>query len=271
MRTLFRKRAAKVGLAIVLVFVALMLVGPFISPYSPYATSSAVDSPPSLAHPFGTDYQGKDILSQLVWGSYASMFVGVAAAVGAVAIGSVVGLLAGYFSRAEGVLTGVTDIVMIFPAVPLLVLLGTLRPADNLYLIVILSVVLWPPVARSVRSQVLSIKSLPYVELAKMSGMSDAEVIVKVIIPAVGAIIFAYFVLTVAASIVLVMGLEYLGVGNPDVVSWGSMIYWSQQFGFYSGDWWWVLAPGVAISLLTVGFALMGYSFEEVMNPRLRT
>ena len=150
-------------------------------------------------------------------------------------------------------------------------LLGTLRPADNLYLIVILSVVLWPPVARSVRSQVLSIKSLPYVELAKMSGMSDAEVIVKVIIPAVGAIIFAYFVLTVAASIVLVMGLEYLGVGNPDVVSWGSMIYWSQQFGFYSGDWWWVLAPGVAISLLTVGFALMGYSFEEVMNPRLRT
>ncbi len=90
-------------------------------------------------------------------------------------------------------------------------------------------------------------------------------------IRSVAVIAFAYFVLTVGAAIILVTGLEYIGVGNPDIVSWGSMIYWAQNFGFYAGAWWWILAPGVAISLLTIGFALIGFSIEEALNPRLRT
>ncbi|MDG6898872.1 MAG: ABC transporter permease, partial [Nitrososphaerota archaeon] len=221
-------------------------------------------------HPLGTEYQGRDILSQLVWGAQSSLLVGVGGAVGAVIIGTIIGMFAGYFRRLEGLLTGFTDIIMIFPAVPLIVLLGTLRPVNTSYLIIILSVVLWPPVARSIRSQVLSVKELPYVEVAKMSGMRDIEIVYKVIFPAVAAIIFAYFVLTVAACVVLVTGLEFLGVGNPDVVSWGSMIYWAQQFGFYSGSWWWIVAPGAVITLFTVGLAMIGYSVEEVMNPSLR-
>jgi ABC-type dipeptide/oligopeptide/nickel transport system permease subunit len=270
LRTLIRRRSAKVGIAIVLALAVLILVGPFVVPYDPYATSPNANAPPSLSHPLGTEYQGRDILSQLVNGAYRSMVVGIAGSLGAVGIGMLIGLHAGYFRRLEGVLTGFTDVVMIFPAVPLMVLLGTLRPATDLYLITILSVVLWPPIARSIRSQVLSVRELPYVEVAKMSGMGDLEVMVRVVIPAVAAIIFAYFVLTVAASVILVTGLEYIGVGNPDVVSWGSMVFWAQQFGFYSGDWWWILAPGLAITLLTIGFALIGYSIEEVMNPRLR-
>jgi peptide/nickel transport system permease protein len=256
----------------VAVLVVLVLVGPFLTPYSPYATNQRnADSPPSLSHPFGTEYRGSDVFSQLVWGAQSSMLVGVGAAAGAVALGAVIGLAAGYFRRLESFLTGFTDITMIFPAVPLIVLLGSLRPIDDFYLIIIMAVVLWPPIARSIRSQVLSVKQLPYVEVAKMSGMSDFEVIYKVIFPAVAAIIFAYFVLTVAACVVLVTGLEFLGVGNPDIVSWGSMIFWAEQFGFYAGDWWWILAPGLAITLLTVGLAMIGYSVEEVMNPRLRT
>ncbi|MDG6991206.1 MAG: ABC transporter permease [Nitrososphaerota archaeon] len=270
-RMFFRRRAAKTGLVIIGAILLLVVIGPFVVPYGPYQSNfSLVNSPPSLAHPLGTEYQGRDILSQLVWGAQSSLLVGVGGAVGAVIIGTVIGMFAGYFRRLEGLLTGFTDIIMIFPAVPLIVLLGTLRPVNTSYLIIILSVVLWPPVARSIRSQVLSVKQLPYVEVAKMSGMRDLEIVYKVIFPAVAAIIFAYFVLTVAACVVLVTGLEFLGVGNPDVVSWGSMIYWAQQFGFYSGSWWWIVAPGAVITLFTVGLAMIGYSVEEVMNPRLR-
>lgn len=270
-RTLLRRRSAKVGLGIVGGLVVLLVVGPLVVPYNPYTTNfNIADAAPSLVHPLGTEYQGQDVLSQLVWGAQISLFVGVVGAFGAVTLGAFVGITAGYFRKLEGLLTGFTDVIMIFPAVPLIVLLGTLRPVDDFYFIVMLTVVLWPPIARSVRSQVLAIKELQYVEASKMSGMRDLEVIYKVVTPAVAAIIFAYFVLTVAATIILVTGLEFLGVGNPDVVSWGSMIYWAQQFGFYSGDWWWILAPGVAITLLTVGLALIGYSMEEVLNPRLR-
>lgn len=271
LRILLRRKSAKVGLVIVGALLVLVVVGPFIVPYNPYATNlNNADSPPSLAHLLGTEYRGSDVLSQLVWGAQSSMLVGVGGALGAVLIGTLIGLFAGYFRRLESWLTGFTDIIMIFPAVPLIVLLGTLRPVDDTYLALMLGVVLWPPIARSVRSQVLSVREFPYVEVAKMSGMRDLEVIYKVILPAVAAIIFAYFVLTVAACVILVTGLQFLGVGNPDIVSWGSMVYWAQQFGFYSGDWWWILAPGAAITLLTVGLALIGYSIEEVMNPRLR-
>jgi peptide/nickel transport system permease protein len=267
---LFEKRSSKAGLVIILAFVILVLLGPLLIPYGPYQTSNNKYAPPSFSHLLGTDYLGKDVLSELVWGAYPSMIVGVAGALGAVLIGLFVGVLAGYFVKWEGVLTGFTDIVMIFPPVPLMVLLGTIRPASDIDLIVILSVVLWPPIARSIRSQVLSVREMPFVEVAKMSGMGDWEIVRKIVVRSVAVIAFAYFVLTVGASIILVTGLEYLGVGNPDIVSWGSMIYWGQQFGFYIGAWWWVLAPGVAISLLSIGLALIGFSFEEVLNPRLR-
>ena len=271
-RTLLRRKSARAGFTIVGAILAVMIVGPFVVPYGPYQVNySLVNSPPSWSHLLGTDYQGADVLSQVVWGAQLSLLVGVGGAVLAVVIGTVIGIFAGYFNRLEGLLTGFTDVIMIFPAVPLIVLLGTRRPVDDPYLITILGVVLWPPVARSIRSQVLSVKHHPYVEVAKMSGMGDLEIVFRVIFPAVAAIIFAYFVLTVAACVVLVTGLEFLGVGNPDVVSWGSMIYWAQQFGFYAGSWWWIVAPGAIITLFTIGLALIGYSVEEVMNPRLRT
>ena len=100
--------------------------------------------------------------------------------------------------------------------------------------------------------------------------MSDFQIIRKIMIPEVTSLAIAYFVLTVSAAVVLVTALQFLGVGNPTEVSWGSMLYWAQQFAFYAGDWWWILAPGVSITLVALAFALIGFSVEEVMNPRLR-
>jgi peptide/nickel transport system permease protein len=268
--SLLRTNQAKVGATIIIVMLAIIFIGPFIVTYNPYATSSAIDSAPNSIHPFGTDYLGHDIFSQTVWGAYPSMIVGIIAACGSVFLGLFVGVLAGYFGKLEGVLTGAADVILTFPPLPLMILLGSLFIPTNALIIMILIVVLWPAIARAIRSQVLSVKERPYIESARLSGLKDFEIIQRVVIPEVAPIAIAYFVLTIAAAIVLVTALEFLGVGNPDIVSWGSMLYWAQQFAFFRGDWWWIVAPGLSISLLASGFALIGFSVEEILNPRLR-
>lgn len=268
--TILRKPSAKVGASIILAILVLVLIGPFCIQFRPNVPSGDIDSPPNLTHPFGTDYLGQDVLSQVVWGAYPSMIVGVLAAVGSVALGVLVGVMAGYFRKLEGVLTGIADVILTFPPLPLMILLGSLFPATDALVISVLIIVLWPPIARAIRSQVLSVKERPYVESAKLSGMRDSEIITRVIIPEIAPIAIAYFVLTIAAAIVLVTALEYLGVGNPSIVSWGSILYWAQQFAFYRGDWWWIISPGLMITLVATGFALIGFSVEEIMNPRLR-
>jgi peptide/nickel transport system permease protein len=268
---LFKSKASKIGTAIIFAFIIIIIVGPFLTPYGPTDTSSAINAAPSLAHPFGTDYLGHDVLTQVIFGAYPSMLTGVAAAVGSLALGITVGVFAGFYRRSESFLIGAGDVILTFPPLPLMILLGTLYPATTTLIIAILVVVLWPISARAIRSQVFSLKERPYVESAKVNGMSNFQIITRIIIPEIASLAIAYFVLTVAAAIVLVTALQFLGVGNPNIVSWGSMLYWAQQFAFYAGDWWWIIAPGAAISLVAMAFALLGFSIEEVMNPRLRT
>jgi peptide/nickel transport system permease protein len=198
------------------------------------------------------------------------MVVGILAASGATLLGLIVGVTAGYFRRLEGPLTGVADVILTFPPLPLMILLGSLFPATDTLITIILIVVLWPAIGRAIRSQVLSIREKPYVDSARLSGLKDLEILRRVVIPEVAPIAIAYFVLTAAAAIVLVTALEFLGVGNPNVVSWGSMLFWAQQFAFFRGDWWWVVAPGTSITLAATGLALIGFSIEEILNPRLR-
>lgn len=269
--SLLRTKAAKLGAIIITTFFVVMIIGPYLTPYSPTQTSADINTRPSYAHPFGTDYLGHDVLTQAIYGAYPSMLVGILAASGAVIIGLTVGVMAGYFRRLEGILTGTADVVLTFPPLPLMVLLGSLYPATTTLITLILIVVLWPVSARSIRSQVLSLRERPYVDAARTSGMSDLEIIRRIIIPEIASLAIAYFVLTVAAGIVLVTALQFLGVGNPNEVSWGSMLYWAQQFAFYAGDWWWILAPGLSITIVATAFALLGFSVEETMNPRLRT
>jgi peptide/nickel transport system permease protein len=268
--TIFLKKTrARIGTGILLFFLVVLIVGPFVYPYSPYDITGAKNQAPSLAHLFGTDYSGKDVLSQVIYGAYPSLLAGIVSALGGTILGLFLGVMAGYFSRAESTISAASDVVITFPAIPLLVLIGMLYPQIDQLLILALILILWPVAARAIRSQVLSVKNRPYVEAAKASGMSDWEIILKIIIPEVLSIAFAWFVLSVATAIIILVALEFLGVGSPEVVSWGSIFYWAQQFAFYNGDWWWILAPGVCITLVTAAFAMLGFSVEEAMNPRL--
>lgn len=196
--------------------------------------------------------------------------MGILGALGSVLIGTFVGVFAGYFEKLDGLLSGATDATMAFPALPLMILVGALFVATDQLLVFLLALVLWPPVARSIRVQTSSIKKLAYVDTAKLSGMKGWQIVTRVIIPKISPISVAYFILNVSTGLILVTAIEFLGVGNPTVVSWGSMLYWAQQFAFYSGDWWWILAPGLSISIIATSFALIGFSFEEITNPRLK-
>ncbi|MDG6999689.1 MAG: ABC transporter permease [Nitrososphaerota archaeon] len=266
-----RTTSAKVGWILVLLVLVSVLVGPLVLSYSPYAISGLPNSPPSLKHPFGTDYLGHDLLSQVIYGAYPSLLVGLAAAVSATIIGFVVGALGGYYQKLEWVLSASTDSILSIPALPLLLLIGIIFVVTDQLIVAGLTLVLWAPAARALRAQVAALKKMPYVDAARTSGMSDSKILWTVIVPKIGSIAMAYFITLVSVSIVIATALEFLGIGNPEVVSWGSILYFAQQYGFYLGDWWWVLAPGLAITVVAAGFALIGFSVEEILNPRLRT
>jgi peptide/nickel transport system permease protein len=270
-RSIFRKRSSKVGAGMIIFIFLLVVIGTLTIPYAPNKISGPINSPPNSQHIMGTDYLGQDVASQVVWGAFPSMLVSFASSLAAALIGLLVGALGGYYRRLEGFFTGTADVIMTFPAFPLMVLLGLLfYPTTDFTIAIILIIVLWPPVSRAIRSQVLSVKERPFVQAAKISGMGNLEILFRVIIPEITPIAIAYFVLTLSVSLVFVTGLEFLGVGNPEVVSWGSILYWAQQFAFYNGDWWWILAPGLLITVFATAFALIGFSIEEVMNPRLK-
>lgn len=268
-RALMRSRLRIAGVAILLLVFLIVLTGSFLWHFTPQGTYG-VNEGPSIRHPFGTDYLGHDLFSQIAWGAYPSLFVAIGAAIGSVVIGLAAGVVGGYFSRLEILLNGASDVVMAFPAIPLLIIVGSLFTATNTLIMVMLILVMWPAVARAVRAQVGAIKKMAYIEASSTSGMTDLQVIAREIVPEVGAIAVAYFVLNVALAIVLTTAIEFLGVGNPSVVTWGSILYWAQQYAFFIGDWWWVIFPGLMITLTASAFALIAYSLEETLNPRLK-
>jgi len=264
-----RINTAKIGIGVLVAILVVTVGGVILTPYSPYTASSQLNQPPTLNHLFGTDWLGRDMFSQVVWGSYPSLFVALIAAVGSVILGLFVGLAAGYFPRLRGILSGAGDVVMVFPALPLLALLGSVVLTTDLIIALLIMLVQWPIVARVIRNQVASIKRLPYVDSARTSGSSEREIIFGIMLPEVAPIAIAYFILNAALAVILTVSLQFLGVGNPSVASWGSILYWAQQFAFVAGDWWWVFFPGLFITLTATGFALIGFAVEEVVNPRL--
>jgi peptide/nickel transport system permease protein len=271
---LFRRaldsKQSKVGAVIIFVVVLFVFIGTIAEPYSPYATSSVTNAPPSLQHPFGTDYIGHDLMSQIIFGAYPSLLVSLFAAFGATGLGVVAGILAGYFGKLDFFIAGGGDVILTFPALALLIMIGMLLPFSNTLLIILLIMVLWPAVSRSVRPQVLSVKQLPYVEASKMAGLGDWGILWRIIAPEVAAIGIAYFVINSSLGIVFTTVLELLGIGNPNIVTWGSILYWGQQYAYVLGDWWWIFFPGLIITLVVVAFALLGFSVEEIFDPRLR-
>jgi len=219
----------------------------------------------------GTDQLGRDIFTQLAWGARVSLIVGLLASVVAIAIGLTVGLLAGYLGKiVDEVLMRSTDLLLVLPGLPLLIILAALLGPSIWNIIAIIAVLSWPGFARIIRSQVLTLKERTFIEASRAAGSGVGHIVRKHIVPNVMGLTYVNLALTVPAAIVTEAALAFLGLRDPSVYSWGAMLNDIQLNQTQVTDWWWILPPGLSIALLSLSFILIGYALDEILNPRLR-
>ena len=220
----------------------------------------------------GTDSPaGGDILTQLFYGTQVAFIVGGLAALVAVGIGTLVGLIAGFYGKiVDTLLMRTTDIFLVLPFLPIVLIIAAILRPSIWVIILVIGIVGWPGIARVIRAQVLTLKERPFVDAARVSGASDLRLIFYQIAPNVLPFSFLYMSLTVAAAIITEAALSFLGLGDITVTSWGGMLSRVLTFGGALSAWWWLLPPGLAITFLSLGFYLLGRGFDEIINPRLR-
>jgi len=268
-----RSKQGVIGLFIIIVFILLAISAPLLTPYDPLKLGSPDEllTPPSLTHILGTDDLGRDIFAQLIYGSRVSLLVGFSAAFISIALGSIIGLIAGYVGGlVDELLMRMTDIVMVLPALPLMIVLSALLGRSLINIIIVISIVGWPYSARVIRSQVLSIKERPFIEAARCIGAGRFRIIFREIFPNVIPLMIAEGVLYIASAIYSEAVLSFLGLGDPMNISWGMMLNFAFSSGVIAYAWWWVLPPGLSTGFIILGFALLGNAINEILNPRSR-
>ncbi len=278
MRGLFqsfvRNRKAAAGLTIVVIYVMIGLAAPLLSPYEPLARVGRPHQPPSWEHLLGTTRMGRDVLSQLIWGTRISLMVGVLAGVIVTVIGTVIGIVAAYVGGlADEVLNFLTNVILVLPQLPLLLVLAAfLGQVDPLAIAVIIGLTSWAWGARVTRAQALSLKTRDYIQASQMVGEPAWRMILVEMLPNLLSIVGFNFIGSIIFTIITQATLEFLGLGSPLTLSWGTMLYNAQTASaIMVGAWWEVLAPCIAIVVIGVGLSLMNFGVDEISNPRLRT
>jgi peptide/nickel transport system permease protein len=268
-------RAGRIGI-FVLAFVVLMaFAGPFVFPFDPAkvgATAASIFSPPSVHYWLGTDELGRDVFREFLAGAAISLLVGLLATLISIVVGTVVGLVAGYFGRWVDVsLMRVTDFFLVLPTIPLVIALAAIFGQSLGIIVMVIGLTGWPPIARIVRSQVLSLRERQFVVRVQSMGASDLRLMGLHILPNVAPLIFANAVLVIAGSILAEATLAFLGLGDPVHVSWGTMLHFAFESGAIGrGAWWYFIPPGVGIVVVVLAFTLTGHSLDQALNPRLR-
>jgi peptide/nickel transport system permease protein len=260
------------GSAIVGFFILVGLIGPFFMPYDPNATSNLFIASPSAAHWLGTTVVGQDIFSQLIYGTRTSVFWGLGTGVLVTLLSVIVGLVSGYFGGwIDDLLTLLTNVSLVLPALPLAIVLAAYFPRGPLTISFVIVVTNWAWQARVLRSQTLSMRSREFVTAASASGERTWRIIFFEIFPNEIGLVVAGFVSTTIYVILTWAALEFLGLGDGTIPSWGGMLYWAQQAGALGGGlWWWFIPPGACIAILGAGLSLINFGIDEIADPRLR-
>ncbi len=271
---LIRNPMGAVGLIILIFFAGLAVFGPTIAPYDVKIIDTANKMQlPSPEHWMGTDNLGKDIFSSLLYGARTSIVVGMVSAIIASFLGAAVGLYSGYVGGwKDEVVMRLNDIVLSIPWLVLMIVVAAfLGQIDLTGIILIIGLTGWSTTARMVRAQVLSVRERQYIERARSIGAGEMDIIRRHIFPNTFPLVFANTILTVAVSILSEATLSFLGLRPVGEVTWGTMLSYAQEASAFSiGMYWWILAPGLCIVVVVLGFTLLGYALDEILNPKLR-
>ncbi len=269
LRRLVRRRSAMIGLAIIVFFVALALLAPYIAPYDPLKTNFlAVRKAPSATYWFGTDEIGRDVLSRVVWGSRASLLAGVVSVVIALSFGVPLGMLAGYVGRwVDTVISRITDAMLACPSLILAIALAAFLGPSLTNAMIAIGITATPIFIRLARAQVLAVKVEDYVEAARALGNPHLRIAFRHILPNIVAPLLVQATLAIAAAIIAEASLSFLGLGQqPPAPSWGSMLNVAKNY--IANAPWMAIWPGLSIFLVVLSFNLLGDGLRDALDPR---
>ena len=287
-------RMGMAGLVILTGMILMAVFAPYIAPHSVDWTAPTSDggadtledlgdsqishpAPPKFGDPYfaplGTDMDGRDVLSHLIWGSRTGLYIGLAAGILSSLVGVPLGLISGFYGDTwiDETIQRIVDIMYGLPFLPLVIVLVALRGVTTTNIIIAIAVKSWLNNAIVIRGQTLSLKERSYIEAAKVAGASDNRIIFRHILPNVLPLAFVYLAQDAAFAILTQASLAFLGLADFTNVSWGVMLQWVQVTGHVYDALWWMIPPGIMITLVSASFYFVGYSLEDVMNPHSET
>mgnify|MGYP003880591911 CR=1 FL=1 len=256
-----------VGISLFLVFLILSIAAGFISPYNPWDRFEPYSSP-SAKHILGTNDIGNDILSELIYGTRVSLIVGFGASILATLLGIIMGLLSGYYrGLTDEILMAITDIFLMIPRIPLIIILAALLRPSFWIIMLLIGFLWWPTTARVVRSSTLQLRDASFVLSSKSIGFSNNKILLSDILPNIVYVIIPKFMLTIASAMFSEASISFLGLGDPSMKSWGMMLNFAfMKGGLINEMWWWYLPPGFCIVAVVFSLMLIGFSLEEKEN-----
>lgn len=274
-KEVWANKMAKAGIIIIGIFVLTAVLGPMFMPFKTTeiaASRTEVFNAPSVYHLLGTDNQGRDVLAYLVNGARSSLAVGLTATIISMVLGTTIGIAAGYIGRwADNLLMRITDFFLVLPWLPFCMVLAAILGNSIWNIILVIGLTGWSGTARIIRAQTLSVKEQQYVERTVSIGAKKGYIMARHILPNVFPLVFSEAILIVSSSILTETSLAFLGLGDPTNPSWGTMLNDAYSTGaMTAGAWWYFITPGICVILVALGFTLMGYAFDEILNPKLK-
>ena len=272
-RAVRSNRKATVGAVLLVFFILVALFPGVIAHDNPSLDAYKPHLGPSAAHLLGTTAYGQDMFAQLVWGTRNVMIIAFTVGLATTGIAVLVGVAAAYLGGLWDSTLGVlTDVLLVIPLFPLLIVIAAYaHGGGTLLLIVVITVTSWSYTARQLRAQALTLRSRDFLQAARVRGERRLYIIVMEVIPTMTSLIVASFLTNALYAILFASSLQFIGLGDPDTISWGTMLYWAQNnAALQTGQPLWAIAPGACIALLGAAFALLNYAFDEIGNPALR-
>lgn len=272
-KRILRSRKATFGVIIVLFFILMAVLAPVIARYPPSRMVGRPHDPPSAEHWFGTTRTGQDVFSQVVYGARTSIMVGVLTGTMVTIIFILVGVTAGYLGGiVDDVLSLLINVVLVLPALPLIIVVARyIERTGPITIVIVLSFTSWAWGARIMRSLTLTIREAEFVSAARVVGEPTWRIVLHEILPNMTSLVVSGWIGAVIFAILTEAGLEFIGLGNPNLITWGTILYWAQNnAALLTKAWWTFVPPGVCIALLGFGFTMINFGIDEITNPRLQ-